>query len=83
MVYFSNYPATSKYFDYLNALVVGKMKGEMGGIATEELVGLTSKMYSILVSNASQYKKAKGVNKNVVAKICNNGYKDILLNIKC
>lgn len=55
----------------------------MGGIATEEIVGLTSKMYSILVSNASQYKKAKGVNKNVVAKISNNGYKDILLNIKC
>ena len=83
MFHFSNYSAKSKYYDDSNTLAVGKMKGEMGGIATEEFVRLNSKMYSTLVSNSSEYKKAKGVYKNVVAKINHNGYKDILLNKKC
>ena len=40
-------------------------------------------MYSYLVDNNSEYKKAKGVNKNVVATINHNEYKDVLLNKKC
>ena len=39
-------------------------------------------MYSILVSNYGEYKKAKEVNKNGVAKISHNEYKDVLLNKK-
>ena len=40
-------------------------------------------MYSLLAEN-SESKKAKGVNKNVVATtISDNKYKDVLLNIKC
>ena len=35
------------------------------------------------MSNFSEDKKAKGVNKNVVATICHSGYKDTLLNKKC
>ena len=35
-------------------------------------------MYSILVSNSNEYKKAKGLNKNV--KISQNKNKDVLLN---
>ena len=38
-------------------------------------------MYSFLVDN-SQHKKAKGLNKNVVATISHNEYKDVLLNNK-
>ena len=40
-------------------------------------------MYSFLVDENSEYKKAKGVNKNVVATISHNEYKDVLLNEKC
>ena len=36
-------------------------------------------MYSFLVDK-SEHKKVKGVNKNVVATICHNEYKDVLLN---
>ena len=37
---FSNYSSKSKYYDDSNALIVGKMKDEMGGIAIEEFIGL-------------------------------------------
>ena len=47
--------------------------------AIEDFVTLKPNIYSILVSNSSEYKKAKDVNKNVVAKISHNEYKDFLL----
>ena len=40
-------------------------------------------MYSFLVDDNSERRKAKGVNKNVVATIGHNEYKDVLLNNKC
>ena len=40
-------------------------------------------MYPCLVDDNSEPKKTKGANKNVVAKISHNEYKDILLNKKC
>ena len=43
-------------WDDSNSLVVGKMKDEMGNITTNEIVRLRTKMYSILVSNSSEYK---------------------------
>ena len=48
---FSNDSAKSKYYNDLNAFIVGKMKEEMGSIAIEELVGLKPEMFVILVSN--------------------------------
>ena len=48
---FSNFSTKSKYHDDSNKLVIGKMKHETGGAATEEFVGLKSKMYSLLVDN--------------------------------
>ena len=39
-------------------------------------------MHSLLVDK-SEHKKAKGVNKDFVATISHNEYKDILLNNKC
>ena len=55
---FSNYSTKSKYYDDSNKLVIGKMKDETGGLATEEFVGLKVKMYSFLVGN-SKHKKSK------------------------
>ena len=49
---FSNYSTKSKYYDDSNKLVIGKMKDESGGVATEEFVGLKTKMYSFLVENS-------------------------------
>ena len=40
-------------------------------------------MYLFLVNDFSEYEKTKSVNKNVVAKISHNEYKDILLEKKC
>ena len=63
---FSNYSARSKYYDDANKLVVGKMKDETTIVATEEFLGLKTNMYSSLVDDSSEHRKAKGVNKNVV-----------------
>ena len=41
---FSNYSSESKYYDDSNAVVVGKMKDEMGGIAFENCFGLKPKI---------------------------------------
>ena len=72
-----------KYYDDSNVLVVGKMENEMDGIFIDKFVGLKPKMYSILLNDSSEYKKAKGINKNVVVKISHNDNKNVLLNKKC
>ena len=58
------------------------MKDETGGVTIDGLVGLKPKMYSLLVDN-SKHEKVKGLNRNVVATIIQNKYKDVLLNNKC
>ena len=57
------------------------MRHETGSVAIEEFVRLTPKIYSFLVDN-KDHKKAKGVNRNIVATISNE-YKDVLLNNTC
>ena len=79
----SNYSTKSKYQDDSRKLVIGKMKDEAAGVAIEEHVGLKPKMYSYLVDDNSKHKKAKGVNRNIVATIRHNEYKNVLLNKKC
>ena len=59
------------------------MKDETAGVAIEEFVGLKPKMYLYLVDGNSEHKKAKDVNKNFVATISHNEYKDVLLKKKC
>ena len=66
---FSNYSTKSKYHDDSNKLVIGKMNDETAGVTTKEFVGLKPKMYSYLVDGNCEHKKAKGVNRNIVAKI--------------
>ena len=58
------------------------MKDEMGSVSIEEPLSIKPKMYSILVSDSSEYKKATDVNKNIVAKIGHNGHKNVSLNKK-
>ena len=59
------------------------MKYVTVGVAIEKFVGLKPKMYSYLVDDNSEHKKAKGVNRNVLATISHNEYKSVLLNKKC
>ena len=40
-------------------------------------------MYSFLVDDGSEHKKAKGANRNVAEIITHNEYKYVLLNQKC
>ena len=54
---------------------------ETGAVAIEKIVGLKPKMYLFLVDDNSEHKKRKGVNRNVVATISHNEYKNVLLNI--
>ena len=74
---FINYSTKSKYYDNSNKLVVGKMKDETDGVMVEEVVGLKPKINLYLVDDDSECKKAKGINKNVVATISHNEYKDV------
>ena len=56
------------------------MKDETRGAAIEEFVGMKIKIYSLLVDDNSEHKKAKGLNRQVVATIIHNKYNDVLLN---
>ena len=76
---FNNYWTKSKYYGNSNRTVTRKMKDETGGVATEKFFELKAKLYAFLVDN-SEHKKAKGVNRNAVAVISYNEYKDVLLN---
>ena len=73
---------SQKYYYNSNNLIIGKVKDETGDVAIEEFVGLKPKPYSFLVNN-SEHKKAKDVNKNIVATISHSEHKDVSLNNKC
>ena len=71
------------YCDDSNASAFGNIKNKIGGVVINKFFWLKPKIYSILVSRSSKYKKRKGVNKNVVTRISNNEYKNLWLNKKC
>ena len=60
-----------------------KINDETGCIAIEEFVGVKPKIYSFLVDDSNEHKKAKSVNKNDAARIGLRENKDFLLNNKC
>ena len=60
--YFSNYSKDSKFFDESNKKVIGKMKGEFGGVIVDDFVQLKSKMYSITKIDGKESNTTKGVN---------------------
>ena len=59
------------------------MKNKTGVIQLKFFFELKPKMYSFLVDDRSEHKKAKGVNRNVVATISHSEHKDVLMNKKC
>ena len=63
--------------------MVVKMQDETADVAIAEFVGLKSKIYSCLIVDNIERKKAKGVNKNFAMTIIYNKYKDVLFNKKC
>ena len=75
---FSNDSTKPKYYDNSSKVVLGKMKDETAGVAIEEFVRSKRKMYSYLIDDNSDHKKAKGVNRNIVATISHSGYKKFL-----
>ena len=77
---FSYYSAKSKYYDDSNALIVGKIKDEIGDVAIAEFVGLKPNLYSILMSNSRKCKNPIWGNKNIVPEISHNECKDVLQN---
>ena len=58
----SNYPESSKDFCSDNKKVVGKMKDEYGRLLILKIIGLQSKMYSILEENDNEMYTNKGHN---------------------
>ena len=62
---FSGYPIDSKYYDSTNKKVLGKMKDEFNGVKIVEFAGLKSKMYSLIIVEDREVKKAKGMNKKL------------------
>ena len=52
------------------------MKDETEGVAIKEFVGLKAKIFSLSVEDNSEHKTANDMNKNVIATISHNEYKD-------
>ena len=77
---FSNYSTKSKYCDNWNKLVIDKMKDDTAGVAIKERFGLKPKMYSFLVRDNGEHKKAKNMITNVVTAISHSEYRDVVLN---
>ena len=80
LFHFSDYPEDLKFFDLINKKVIGKMKDEFKGKIINKFVGLKSKMYSLVIVNNEEIKKAKVVNKNVIKNIRHKKYVDFLFN---
>ena len=59
------------------------MKNDTGGVTVGKFVRLKSTMYYIFVDDNNEHKKAKGVNRNIIATVGDNKYKHVLLNNKC
>ena len=79
----SDYPQNSPLYNTANKKRLGKFKDECSGIPISEYVSLRPKMYSIMKSDQSEVKKAKGVKKYVVQKyIKHEQYKQALFSGK-
>ena len=70
----SEYSPNHLAFTTTNKKVLGKMKDEFNGRIVGEFVGLCPKLYSILKSDGSKKKKAKGIIKCTTAKMRHISY---------
>jgi len=79
----SDYPKDHPLYSNVNKKVLGKMKDECAGTPIAECVCLRPKMYSIMMADEVNIKKAKGVKKSVVKKqITHENYKETLFSAK-
>ena len=79
----SDFPKDHFLYSQVNKKVIGKMKDECAGKPISEAVCLRSKMYSILLGNDENIKKAKGTTRVVTKKEINHQhYKEALFNKK-
>ena len=77
----SDFPKDHPLHSQKNKKVPGKMKDECAGALISEAVCLRPKMYSILLENEKNIKKAKGTTKSVTKKqITHQNYKQALFN---
>ena len=60
--------------------MIGKMKDEVKGKIIGEFVGIKSNMYSLVIVNIEEIKKARGVNKIVVKNIRDKECIEVLFN---
>ena len=67
MFHFNNYSAELKYYGNSNKLVVDTPKFKKLVFQLIEFVGLKPKMYSFLVDDRCERKKAKSMNKSVLS----------------
>jgi len=79
----SNYPKDHPLYSNVNKKVLGKMKDECAGTPIAECICLRPKMYSIMMADEVNIKKAKGVKQSVVKKqITHENYKETLFSVK-
>ena len=77
---FSDYFEDSTFCDPANKNVIGKTKDEVKGKIIGEFVGIKSNMYSLVIVNIEEIRKARGVNKIVVKNIRDKEYIEVLFN---
>ena len=75
---FRNFSKESKFYDSQNEMVIGKMKVVSKGILINKLVGLKSKMHSLLSNDGKESNTARGV--NIATEF--NEFRDTLFNKK-
>ena len=73
---FSDYLKNSKIYDVTNKKVIGKMKDELSGKVISELIGLKSKMYSLISVDDEEKIRAKGIKK----RLQHSEFVDVLFN---
>ena len=77
----SDFPKDHPLHSQENKKVIGKMEDESAGVPISEVVCLRSKMYSILLGNDKNMRKAKGTTKVVTKKeILHQNYRDAIFN---
>jgi hypothetical protein len=74
----SQYPVDHPAYSLANGGQLGKMKDEMKSVPIKEFVGLRAKMYTILSSDGSVKKTAKGITRSAASKIVHRAYLDAL-----
>ena len=62
---FSDYPTDHPIYNHTNKKQIGFFKDEANGDIITEFIGLKPKMYAMLVDDADEEKKAKGIPKQI------------------